>query len=277
MERYVLQAAHVLLPPSSSIQSLYELAYGLSSERMLISPPPMDSILANLHLLVASNSLLEPSSASLGGEGGNFKLLVYGREGKMAGAATAASAAPLLQSLLPASTKLHLVFMGTDWRQTTNRASFSEAVRGLLPAGFSGKVDFLEPVERDGALLELCRTVHGAVVASEFETTGLIAHKLAALGVPLVISDIPAFAEFFTAGSAYTFQAGNATDLSTAAARLFEDLLEGRRSALRLSRVKYANPVNPYARLLELAREGTPSSLVDVRMTEVGISRLELR
>ena len=275
MERYVLQAAHVLLPPSSSTQSLYELAYGLSSERMFISPPPMDSILADLRLLVTSYSLLEPSSAPLGGEGGDFKLLVYGREGKMAGAATVARAAPLLQSLLPASTKLHLVFMGTDWRHTAKRASFGEAVRELLPTDFSGAVEFLGPVELDGALQELCRTVHGAVVASEFETTGLFAHKLATLGVPLVISDIPAFSEFFTAGSAYTFQAGNATDLSTAAARLFEDLLEGHRNALRLAHVKYANSINPYMRLLELAREGTLTSLADVRMTEVAISRLE--
>jgi outer membrane murein-binding lipoprotein Lpp len=118
--------------------------------------------------------------------------------------------------------------------------------------------------------------VHGAVIASEFETFGVAAHELALLGVPLVISSIPAFAEFFTPANAYVFQAENATDLAQAGLRLFEHLQVGRRSAVRLARPRYADPVEPYARVLALARSasGIPASRVDTRLVEAGIARL---
>ncbi len=105
----------------------------------------------------------------------------------------------------------------------------------------------------------------------------MAAHELALLGVPLVISNIPAYAEFFTPANAYVFQAENATDLALAGLRLFEHLQVGRRSAVRLARPRYVDPVEPYARVLALARsdEGIPASAVDTRLVEAGIARLE--
>jgi len=278
MERYVLQTAHVLLPQSAAMKATYELAYGLTSERMLLAPPPVDSILADLKQLVKTGPHVGSSSAPLGGEGSDFRLLVYGRVARMKGAETVALAIPALQALLPASAKVRLLFAGIDWPHPTENIPFSKVVQRLLPEGLASAAEFLGPIERGVALQELCRTVHGAIIASEFETYGLAAHELAVLGVPLVISDIPAFSEFFTPSNSYTFQAGNSTDLSLAAMRLYGDLLEGKRSAIRLARLKYADPLEPYERVLRRLRStGIPPSTLDVRLTEAGIKRLETK
>jgi hypothetical protein len=281
MERYVLQTAHVLFPQSHGMRAVYELAYGLTSERMLVAQPPMVSILESVAVATGEQSGGGFSSAPLAGDGSPFRLLVYGRVAKMKGAETVARAAPLLAALLPPSRKLHLIFAGLDWPHPTQRVPTSEVVRALLPPDFAGVVEFLGPVERGAALVELCRTVHGAVIASEFETFGLAAHELALLGVPLVISNIPAYAEFFTPANSYVFQAENATDLSLAGMALFEHLVEGRRSAVRLAHPKYVDPVEPYVRILDMVRGssgaegGIPASTVDTRLVEAGIARLE--
>jgi len=100
--------------------------------------------------------------------------------------------------------------------------------------------------------------------------------ELAALGVPLIISSIPAYAEFFPPASAYTFRAGNATDLALAAARLFQQLLAGGPASLPTAALTYADAVQPYQRLLQQARSGggIPPATLDTRMVEAAIARL---
>ena len=93
MERYVLQTAHVLLPQSAAMRTVYELAYGLTTERMLIAQPPMASILESVAVPPDELSGAGFSSAPLGGDGSALRLLVYGRVAKMKGAETVARAA----------------------------------------------------------------------------------------------------------------------------------------------------------------------------------------
>jgi len=288
MERYALQTAHVLLPQSRSMQDVYEKAYGLTSERMLVAPPPMDIILGSVSKGdLSSKSLTDAlptfSNLSNGGMRGSknegplssFRLLVYGRVAKMKGAETVARAASIIPDMLPPSVQLHLIFAGLDWLHPIQRRPTSEVVKSLIPAGFRGKLEFLGDTPRS-SLVNLTRGVHGGVLASEFETFGLAAHELAALGVPLVISNIPAYGEFFTPSSAYVFKAGNATDLALASMRLFNDL-EYRNP--KVFAPKYGSPVSPYGRVVEYLREqqgkGISLPLSEPRLIKVAIDRLE--
>ena len=291
MERYALQTAHVLLPQSRSMQDVYEKAYGLTSERMLVAPPPMDKILGSLRKGLTSENLesknalkIQPDLLnSTGGVRGSqnqgalspFRLLVYGRVAKMKGAETVARAASILQDLLPSHLQLHLIFAGLDWPHPTEHRPTSEVVKSLIPAGFRGKIEYLGDTPRS-SLVNLTRSVHGGVLASEFETFGLAAHELAALGVPLVISNIPAYGEFFPPSVAYVFKAGNATDLASASLRLFNDIVKG---SPMVFAPKYDSAVVPYMRVFKYLREqqgrGISFSNSDARLVKVAIDRLE--
>jgi glycosyltransferase involved in cell wall biosynthesis len=290
MERYAMQTAHVLLPQSRSMQDVYEKAYGLTSERMLVAPPPMDRILSSLRKGPSSENPESKNSRSLdflnltvGMRGSksketpsSFRLLVYGRVAKMKGAETVARAASILQDLLPSHLQLHLIFAGLDWPHPTEHRPTSEVVRDLIPAGFRGKIEFLGDTPRS-SLVNLTRGVHGAVLASEFETFGLAAHELAALGVPLVISSIPAYGEFFPPSLAYVFKAGNATDLAAASIRLFSDIING---SPKVFAPNYDSAVVPYMRVLKYLRgqqgKGIQfSNNSDARLVKVAVDRLE--
>jgi glycosyltransferase involved in cell wall biosynthesis len=194
---------------------------------MLVAPPPMEKILGSVFrksrfgvtgdvfetfrvkslgfLNSGSNSFdtLVPKGGSnkglrRGSPSGNsdkrasFRLLIYGRVAKMKGAETVAYSAAMIQSLLPPSLKLHLIFAGIDWLHPKHRKPTSDTVRNITLKGFNGTIEFLGDVPRS-FLQELSDTVHGGVLASEFETFGLAAHELAALGVPLIVSNIPDF------------------------------------------------------------------------------------
>lgn len=307
MERYALQTAHILLPQSRSMQNVYEKAYGLTSERMLVAPPPMERILDSVRKkpipgtpavvdnfrtesLAFLNSggkpwdsmgLQELSSGGLRGsqrQNGKhtpFRLLVYGRVAKMKGAETVALSASIIQSLLPPALRLHLLFVGIDWLHPRHRIPTSEIVRSIVPKGFNGTVEFFGEISRD-SLKDLSKVVHGGIFASEFETFGLAAHELSALEVPLIISNIPAFAEFFPPSSAYVFETGNATSLAYAALNLLKDLKGG---APKMPLLEYDDPISPYKSIAEfitkLKGANFPTSLSDTRLTEVSIARLE--
>lgn len=267
MERYSLMTAHVLLAQSASMFRIYADAYGLDEDRILIAPPPMTHILAEITRYRGPPPVATASSSS------QLRLLVYGRVARMKGAETIAAAASSIQAGLSSGETLHLSFVGIDWACPLHRKLTSDCVRALLPPSIS--VSFGPPVNRTG-LPALAATMHGAIIASEFETYGLSAHELAAAGLPLIISDIPAFREFFTALNSYVFRAGDADSLALAALDLARDNRSG--GAPRIARVDYSDPLEPYLRAMEAARaapSGLPPITVDTHLVEVAIAAFE--
>lgn len=261
-----MSAAHALLPQSAAMQRIYVDAYGLDDHRMVLAPPPMPRLLADL-VAAASVPVSRPSFDS-----NQLRLLVYGRVARMKGAETVASAASVIQKSLPAGMILHLAFVGIDWECSVHQRSTSECVRALLPENVV--VSFQPPVERP-ALAKLAATMHGAIVASDFETYGLAAHELAAVGLPLIISDIAAFKEFFTERNAYVFRAGDINSLARAALLLADDVSRG---STRIAQIDYADPIMPYLRVMSVVR-ATPGGLAqphaDMRLVESSIAALE--
>ena len=269
MERYSLMTAHVLLAQSVSMSRVYSDAYGLDESRILIAPPPMAHILADIirgHDSSSTAIHAAPSSSQL-------RLLVYGRVARMKGAETIAAAAGIIQAGLPPGMVLHLSFVGIDWECPVHRRLTSDCVRALLPSGISTSFD--PPIDRVG-LSALASTMHGAIIASEFETYGLTAHELAATGLPLIISDIPAFRDFFTERNAYVFRAGDAESLALATVDLARDFSSG--GAPRSARIEYADAIEPYLRAILVARatpSGMPPVSLDTHLVEAAIAAVE--
>ena len=267
MERFTLRAADLLLPQSSAMKTVYAHAYGVAEVRMLLAPPPMARITAPMRAMARST----PAFPAAEGGAAELRLLVYGRVMRAKGSETVAEAASAIIAALPVGATLRLIFAGLDWDCPLHRRPSSQCVLELLPRG--AHATFLGQIEH-GALAQMLPTVHGAILASEFETFGMAAHELAAAGLPLIISDIPAFGEFFTANNAYVFASGNAGSLAKAVSVFVADLIG---NAPRVARLNYADAVTPYERAsaagLGESKDVLPGS--DLRLLEAAMSKLE--
>jgi glycosyltransferase involved in cell wall biosynthesis len=165
--------------------------------------------------------------------------------GAMAGRTLTPTAASAARAAL---SSFHVVFVGDDRLCTLHgRRPMSACVRSAVPRHLQDRVHIVPAVRRTclpRAIRALAPTA--AVVASEFETFNLAAHELAAAHVPLILSDIPAFREFFTDGvNALLFPPGNATALAVALGRAVADepLMARLRSAPAL---QYGDPLGAY-------------------------------
>ena len=88
---------------------------------------------------------------------------------------------------------LELIFVGGD-EAGRFLATHREELRRLVPPEYAARVHFEGALPRETALRRMA-TCHAAVVPSRTETFGLAARELATLGLPLAISDLPAFAD----------------------------------------------------------------------------------
>ena len=252
MERYALLGAHAIFAQSQAMVELYSAAYGVAREEFTLAPPPMARVLAPF-AGAAWGGGPGLDDAGAGGPGA-FSLLVYGRVARMKGSETVAHAIALISQGLPPGLGLSVVFVGLDWPCPLHNRPTSECVREIVRGSTRGgdkvQVSFESAMDR----AELCgkaQGFHGGIIASEFETFNLAAHELAACGLPLITSDIPALREFFTPRNAYPFRAGNASSLAQAALSLYQDRALG---TLRTARLAYRDPVEPYRRLVAAAR-----------------------
>ena len=284
MERYAIAVAPLLFAQSQAMARVYTQAYGLiDSGRILIAPPPVENILYPIRAGTKSS----PASSTAPSISGEFstvssllrgevpvqylKLLVYGRIAHIKGAETVAAAAAAIRDGLPPHLGLQLFFVGGAQECSVHGRSTLECVRDLLPRGVEG---VFEPSISREELPSIAAKYHGGIIASNFETFGLAAHELAATGLPLVISDIPAFAEFFSDRNSYVFRAGDVDSLAAAVLSLSEDIFQNK---ARVAALKYSDPLAPYTRLIALARNGAflLPPLLDTRILEVAIDKAE--
>lgn len=90
----------------------------------------------------------------------------------------------------------------------------SKYLQGMVPAQHVGNFKFdARPINRT-ELVTLSRQSWAAIFASEFETLNLAVHEMARLRVPLILSSIPAFREYFAdSNQAWFFDVGDADSL----------------------------------------------------------------
>lgn len=200
MEFVSMQYADRLLFQSEALKDLYIRAYGLQHpHRFLAGHPPMEKILdgfVRVPRISTSQSL---------------EFLVFGKMQLVKGTDLILNAAVLLFRKYP-SLPITFVFVGLNMMCTPHKP---DCIHDYVPADLRDKFEFRERVDRT-ELSKLVKTAHAAIIASRFETFCMAAHELYTLGLPLVISDIPAFRDHFHQGNAFVFNTGNVQSLAEA-------------------------------------------------------------
>jgi glycosyltransferase involved in cell wall biosynthesis len=123
------------------------------------------------------------------------------------------------------------VFAGHDAeRDPAGRGSCRDWLRSRIPQGLAERFSFPGTMGPD-ALAALLPRVRFAVFPSRLESFGYAANELRAAGVPLLVSDIPAFRDAFVDEESALFCSGTAAGLASQMARLWDDTALRRRLA----------------------------------------------
>ncbi len=176
MERGVFQMAdQVLIPVPGHRQTLID-RYGVSPERVAVSPPPFPPL---------EGGVTSPSDVPV--------FAAVGRLGEMKGSQDLVRAA---LSLLDDGLDLKVRFVGDDGWSPTAGSWMTEWLRSMIPPRHRMAFEFPGLQAR----VDLPRALGGVtavVVASRFESFCVAAHEARHLGLPVVVPNLPAFEGLF--------------------------------------------------------------------------------
>lgn len=206
LEREGMGLADVLLTPSRALAGQYRRAIGLET-RFVESPPPMEELLLGFE---RPPRLPDPAH-----------FLFFGKLQEVKGCVQFAEAMANLLAREPEA-GWHATFIGRDVACSRHQCMTSECLGRVIPETLREHFSFVPNIDR----LELgnyLRRVGAAVVPSRFETFCLAAHELRALGVPLIVPQIPAFADWLNEKTGCVTYDGSANGLAGAISRVRED------------------------------------------------------
>lgn len=206
LERLALKLADVVLGPSQTICRQYAWAHGLDADRLVVSPPPMEVLLADLK---RAERRVDPAH-----------FLLYGKLQEVKGCDTFIQAGVALLLGEP-DVPWRFTIVGRDTFCTRHQQMASACMDELLPSELKPSFEFLPGIPR-ASLPELATRPIAAVVPSRFESFCLAAHELRAVGLPLIVPPLPAFADWLTPQSGCLQYDGTANGLSQAMLTLWQ-------------------------------------------------------
>ncbi|RAP61032.1 hypothetical protein A6B37_21985 [Achromobacter sp. HZ01] len=207
LERAALALADTVIVPSESVsrRSLADL-YPTIAARQTVAVPPLQKTLNKR-----------------GSDGVENGILFYGRLFSIKGVDTLVDAAVLWMRQRP-DLAPDFYFVGGDSKQPPDGCGlYAEYMRRRIPPDLRGRFHILGHLSHDEteALLEKVRF---AVFPNRAESFCYAAHELYAGGVPLIVSDIPGFEDFFRhERNSLVFDCSSADALSAAMGRLWDD------------------------------------------------------
>jgi glycosyltransferase involved in cell wall biosynthesis len=208
MERDGLRLADLILVPSESMGAHYVEDYGLAQHRVVLSPPPMEDLLSGL---ASRPRLPDP---------GHF--LFFGKLQEVKGCVQLAEAAVAAISADPTK-HWRFTFIGRDTHCSKHDQSTFRCVTDQIPESARPQFVFLPGIERV-SLPKFCVRPAAAIFPSRFETFCLAAHEVRAMGVPLIVPAIPAFADSFNASTGCLTYDGTTAGLQRAIERVRSDV-----------------------------------------------------
>src|SRR6185295_4534389 len=206
LEHNALQMAEVVLYPSQSyLTKTYQPRYEPWLGKQVCSKPPLVD--------VPEHAGVQPDADVI---------LFYGRLFAFKGVDRFIHAAVALLSERPTA-RIRFVLAGHDsYEAPDGSPSYQEYLRRKIPAGQQGRFSFTDHLSWQ-ELTALLPSVLFAVFPSYLEAFGYAAHELYAAGVPIIVSDIPDFEDYFRHEvNALVFD-GTTGDLSRQMARLCDD------------------------------------------------------
>jgi glycosyltransferase involved in cell wall biosynthesis len=207
-ERLGIVLADAVLTPSHGVAALMADAYGVPPERLVVSPPPLSRIL--------DLQARRPPSG--------HDLLFIGKLNTVKGVDLLVSAAIEAMQRVPEDEAWRVVLVGRDLPSELAPGLLEgERLRRLIPQNLRDRFVFVDHVKRTRIPL-LVEDAFAGVVCSRFESFCLVAHELRALGLPLILTRIPAFADAFEHDISCLYTDGSRADFA-------EQILRMRREA----------------------------------------------
>ncbi len=220
------------------------------ADRVVVPSPPFVAVAADRYLggdrsRVAVGEPAIPQVDHAGWEPApGLEFACYGRLAEVKGSHDFVAAAV---AALDAGLDARFRLVGPDgWSLSADRP-MSEWLTGLLPPEWRDRVELTGGLDRAQAA-GMLRTARAVVVPSRFESFGLAAHEVRAMGLPLVVPDLPAFRHYWSEATGALVYDGSVAGLTAAFHRLAADPgLAARLAAAPLP--GYADPLAPYADL----------------------------
>ena len=213
-EQYSLMAADLLFCQTKAMKGRLSQHYKVKPEHLQLAPVPMNSILRYVDDAIKQI----PDNVEYSANQKPRKFLVYGRMQLVKGLETVIKAAVLfLDEHADDEEKFEFLLVGPDiWLTEGNRWT-STYLSSFIPTKYQSQIVLNNmPIDRD-ELAKLSKQVYAAIFASQFESLNLAVHEIARMNVPLLLSDIPAFVEFFQDSKiAHIFQVSNEQSLRDA-------------------------------------------------------------
>ncbi len=224
MERAAFAAADAVVVPSAAVATLATDRYGLEPERVRVGEPLVPGV---------PRAEWRPARPP--------ELAYYGRLAEVKGAHDFVAAAVEVLRHEP-GWRFRLV--GPDGWSATAAQPMQEWLASSIPAELRSAFHFSGPVERAGAPQALASAV-AVAVPSRFESFGLAAHEVRAMGLPLIVPDLPAFTGYWSESTGALVYDGTVDGLAAALRRIGDDT----ELAARLARAplpEYGDPLAPY-------------------------------
>lgn len=237
LERGALDLAETVIAPSHSFyeQSLSSLYPGSRGREEIAIPPLRKALVKH------ENPERDPQA-----------VLCYGRLFSIKGVDLMVDAAVLWMQQAP-DVKPQFYFVGGDSMQPPDGSGeYAQYLKRRIPADLKPYFHFTGHMTHE-AMEELLGDVRFAVFANRYESFCYAAHELYAAHVPLIVSRIPGFADFFEhEKNALVFDETQADSLVFAMDRLWRD------GALR-SKLAFPYPVIPSSVATVYAKENSAS------------------
>jgi len=258
MERHAYRMADVVLVPSPAIRELAISRYDLEPERVVIGEPP-----------VPKTRLVDYRRPK------PVELVCFGRLGEVKGSHDfLAAVLPLVKT----REDLRVRFVGADGWSVSAGKPMREWLQEQIPAEWRDRFTF----DRHVPAAELPVALGNAwaiVIPSRFESFNLAAHQVRAMGLPMVLPDLPAFRDYFSPATGAAIYDGTSIGLRRELERLLADPRRLDRLAAAPSPA-YDDPLNPYVQELPpirhpRARAGLAT--VAVQEVEAALRGIQLR
>jgi glycosyltransferase involved in cell wall biosynthesis len=246
MERLAMNTADAVLVPSPRLGQLYIDGAHIAPPRVIVAAPPVQESLKQLRVQpgFCGSARRRQSTILPDTQGRQFRFLVLGKIQKIKGQILVIHAAMhLIQSLPPADAhRIRFSIVGSSVASADHMADPARELQEAIPPALLDHFEFREAVARADIPTMACK-YDAAIIASTFESFNMVAHELHYLGIPIVISDFAAFADFFDSHNAHVFRHGNASSLRLAMRQVMVD-------PVAWTPIQYHDPLAAYSAVL---------------------------
>jgi len=207
LEHRALELAETVLAPSRTyFEHYYRARYGIDPERVVVSPPPTEPF---------------PTATRRPRPTDPFTIVFLGRLSHVKGIDRLVHAAVQLMKRRP-ELEFSVELIGYDGEKGPVGGSYGAYLRTLVPSRLRDRFVFSGQLRHDEVGARLERALF-AVFPNRVESFCYALHEVYDAGIPVIVNDLPTFADFFRDGDNALTYDGTTSGLLGAMERLIDD------------------------------------------------------